>query len=46
MEIYVIPVVLGAGPLLFPGPSTARLTCVETEALSKGVVKLRYKPDA
>lgn len=44
-ELYVIPHMIGEGlPLLPPGRRDLRLELVESEALSRGVMKLVYKP--
>lgn len=44
-ELYVIPRLIGEGlPLLPPGRRDLRLELVESEPLSRGVIKLVYKP--
>lgn len=44
-ELYVIPHMIGEGlPLLPPGRRDLRLELVESEPLSRGVMKLIYKP--
>jgi len=44
LELYVMPVVLGAGIPLFPGEFSGTLTLIESTAFSNGVVRLRYRP--
>lgn len=44
-ELFVIPRLIGEGlPLLPPGRRDLRLELVESEPLSRGVIKLVYKP--
>lgn len=42
LELYVMPVALGAGVPLFPGAYDGPLTLEESHAFSNGVVKLVY----
>lgn len=46
LELYVMPVVLGAGVPLFPGEFQGRLTLLEATSFGNGVVRLRYQPSS
>jgi dihydrofolate reductase len=44
LEVFVVPVLLGAGPPLFPDGASHGLELVSAEALAGGVVRLVYTP--
>lgn len=46
LELYVMPVILGAGIPLFPKAFTGALELVESSTFSNGVVRVRYRPTA
>jgi dihydrofolate reductase len=42
-RLFVYPVVVGSGRRLFDGPLKRRLDLLDTQAVSSGVVLLRYR---